>query len=608
MAYPGSATSPGDTTWPGVTTPPGTPYERDVPELAAAPQGVNPRDALLVKLLPPTGKGAAVVRDCPADLTFDNAASGGYGALSCTIDWAGPPPDALSVGAVTQVIDRRNGNIVWYGHLVDPGYTRTGTGASHRIAATGFSSILDTQVGALAYVDRDLAGWTYAKDYPAGAAQVVDDLSLPAQPSDWVDPATSVLQLDIPEGSKLDASTPTHMTVQYLAPKYNGSGANQDIILVQGVFDGTNSADYRVKARVVTAAGTVDTVMDRDYTSTARDFRLIEGVGTWDIPNARVAQLRWEYAGGADAVASRDYFLRWGNLAVVFQRLDRAGNLDTTPTVYLQARHIIDDVIGRLLASKLDISTQIETPDALVEQACWWGGISARGVFDWLEDLVPDCYWAVWGPQADSQPRFEYTSWRQPPRYVIPPDSATIQLAGGGDDLINRAVVAYQTSNGVPASVVVVGDVPELDAAGLQRSMLVDLTGEGPLSTAGARAKGLDALRTQNIVRSSGTATVTGPVMDLREGRVVEPWEIRAGWPVVLAGGALRADGGRAYSLTGARDGRSTFRLTGAAYTASSGSAELTLDGGGRNLFNRVRRPLPAVRARRKRSQRYHAT
>lgn len=594
MAYPGASTFPGVTTWPGVTTPPGA-LERDVPDLTAAAQWVNPLDTLILKISPPTGKGMPIVRACPADLVMDSQAPGGYGALTCTLDWpeGNPPPDGLVVAAVVEVVDGRHGGTVWYGDLVDPGYTRTGTGASHRISCLGRYTVLETSAAPLAYIDRDLDQWTYAADYAAGSTQVVDDLTLPNQPDDWVDPYPSTIQMDIPEGSKLDASSPTHMTLQYLPGKY---GALPDIVRLQGTHDGSASANFRLKVRVVNAAGAYFTVMDRSFTDTQHDFRLTEGAGVWGTTNARVAQLRLEYDSATDATASQDYFLRWGNLSVVFQRVNRAGTPITDPSVYVNVGEIVDDVIGRLLATQLDVAGSIAHPDTLVEQAAWFEGVTAAGVFAFLEDLAPDYYWAVWGPQLDTQPRFEYRSWRVHPRYVISPDVARIELAGGGDELANRALVSYRAAHDVPASVVVTGSVPELDAAGLTRTMIVDLTGEGTLSKTTAKAKGLDALVTANLIRTSGTATVYGPVLDLREGRMVEPWEIRAGWPVVLADGVLRADGGTPFSVTGSRDGRSTFRLTGASYSAANGTAELTLDGGGRSLFNRVRRPLPRLR------------
>src|SRR5690242_1098880 len=118
MAYVGASTSPGATTFPGITIPPGVITE-GLAEARSAPQGVNPRDALLVKFTPPSGKGGSIVRDCPSDLTFDNSAPGGHQSMSCTIDWPDgyPPPDGLAIAALAQIIDGRSGQIIWHGSV-----------------------------------------------------------------------------------------------------------------------------------------------------------------------------------------------------------------------------------------------------------------------------------------------------------------------------------------------------------------------------------------------------------------------------------------------------------------------------------------------------------
>jgi hypothetical protein len=598
VAWPGEETFPSEETFPGHLTE--IIVEAGLAEARSAPQGVSPRDALLVKFTPPNGIGEQVARDCPADLVFDNSAPGGHGSMSCTIDWpeGAPPPEALQVASVAQVIDKRNGSIVWYGQIVDPGYTKTGTGASHKVAALGFFTILDTEAASLAYVDRDLAAWSSLNDYPAGSTSIVDDRGLGQHSGDWVEPTTSLIEMVVPKGSSLDASTPSHMTMQYLPALYASAG--QDIVAILGTVDSKTPANFDVQVRVRSTNGTSDIPLNVTYTSLAPpaanyDWFISSGTPAWSITQTRVAELRMEYSGSGDATASQDYWLRWANLAVVYQRVNRAGAAINSAGVYITAGQIVDDVIGRLLAAKLDISAAIAVPTQRVEQAAWWEGVTAAEVFEFLEDIAPENYWAVWEPQEDVQCRFEYKPWAGHPRYIIPADSCTMELAGGGDELANRAVVSYQTSNGVPASVVVTGVVRELSAAGVTRTMVVDLTGEGTLSRATAISKGEDALAEANIQRSSGSATVTGPVMDVKTGRMVEPWEIRAGCPVVLAGGVLRADGGSAFSKTGARDGRSTFRLTECQYSASSASMELTLDGGSRSLFNRLKRS-PAKR------------
>jgi hypothetical protein len=611
MANVGSTTNPSTSTFPGFLT--AGPIEVPVPEQPAAPSGMPPQDVLIVVITPPTGRGAPIIQPCPSDLQFTNTAPGGFEAMNCTLDWpTNTPPVGLLTAATAQVIDRRTAAILWHGHVVDPGYTRTGTGASRKIACQGFQTILDTNAASVGYVDRDQSQWHLARDYKAGSAQIVDDLSLPPHPQDWADPSESVIEMDIPEGSKLYSDPRTTMTMTYRPPKYSAN--HQDIIAIQGSFDGTNDAAYRVHIRVATQAGTVQTIMDRDYGGSPVNFRLQLGSGTWTQTGSRVGQLQWVYDGAGMALpAPRDYYLRWGNLAVVLARVDRNGTDVVDPGVDVTTGDIVHDICGRMLRDDLLISSApsaIERPDTLVEQATFWDGATARQLFEWVAEQEPDYYWAVWEPiygfPGVDRPRFEYRSWLAAPRYIIPPGAARVELAGGADDLASHALVSYQAMNDVLATLVVAGDAPELDAAGIKRMTLVDLTPEGPISAKSAQSKGLSQLRQQNDQRTSGTALVTGPVMDLRTGRMVEPWEIRAGWTVVIADGALRADGGHPYSLTGARDGRTSFRCTSAQYFVGSRGMELALDGGGRNLFRRTRIPLPRAKKRRPRNQTYH--
>ncbi|GLY32139.1 hypothetical protein [Kineosporia sp. NBRC 101731] len=603
MAHVGTTTFPGPDTYPGF--PLGALGEGPVPEPIAAPAGLSPRRALLLLVIPPTGKGAPITQECPPDLQFGSTAPGGFEQLSATLDWpADTPPVGLQTAATVQVVDRRTGDIHWHGHLVDPGFVKSGTGASRKIVAQGFQTVLDTQAGAVAYVDRDLGSWKLARDYKAGSAQLVDDVSLQQQPNDWVEPTQQVIEMDIPEGSKLQANTT--MTMTYRPPKYSQN--HQDIVSILGSYNGTNDAGYRVKVRVVTQAGTVQTIMDREYLPDTRHFRLQQGVGDWTQTGSRVGQIQWSHDGNDGVTSPRDYTLRWGNMAVVLSRVDRSGAHVVDPSTYVTTGDIVHDVAGRLLLGDLWISTSVlARPDTLVESAAWWDGITARGIMEFIEELEPDYYWAVWEPNISRpQPRFEYRSWRTFPRYLIPPGAATVQLAGGADDLCTHALVVYESMVGVPASLQVSGTAPELEAAGVVRTTVVDLTAEGPISPATAQRKGRDELARLNLQRASGTAMVKGRIMDMREGRMIEPWEMRAGWMVVIADGVLRADD-HPYSYTGARDGRSTFRLTGVTYFASSGAAELQLDGGGRTLFHRTRIPLPRLRRKKSRSaHRYH--
>lgn len=584
MAYPGN--KPGATTWPGVDIPP---MVAPIPEPRSGPQGLRARDVLVLQYR--SAGGLVVTRRCPPDLTFSSVAPGGFDAMSATVPWPSDWPRTRDIAqeTVARVVDSRNGEEVWYGRVVDP----------DAVTAQGYGTVLDGEAAALAYVDRDLNAWVPADGKLSGNAQVVDGVSLPQHPDDWVDPTRSIIELAIPDGTRLrdgDAQW-----VQYLQPKYGSSG--QDIVAILASAQSNRSGPFRAQLRVRNATD-FDMAINHDISTmtTVDHWTSTEGGGGWDMTDARSADLRLEFDTVSESVftADNNFRLRVGNVAVRFGMLTRTGGDLAYKGTEVTHGMVVNDVIGRFLRDAgLDVARDaIAQPDTRIEQAAWWQGVTARGIFEFLEDLDPGYYWAVWGPQATRFPRFEYKEWRGRPRYMIPPGAARLRLAGGGDDLFNRAVVTYQSARNTPASVVVAGVVPELDAVGAVRTTVVDVTGDGPMSQLAAQRRGLAALERLGLQRSSGSAVVSGPVLDRKWGRMVEPWELRAGCTAFFSEASPRMAGtGLPYSAVGKRDGLGTFRVTATSFRAESNECELTLDGGNRDVFNRVRRRPPARRS-----------
>jgi hypothetical protein len=571
--------------------------------------GVSAVDTLILRVATPDSfydrkAGNSLVVDLPTDTAFSSVAPGGYEALRATIPWpAGVPrPSCVMHESVVQVLDGRSGAVVWHGHVIDPGGTLTTITSAYQVTAHGYQTEMDAAAAALAYIDRDPTRWLPQQNYPPGSAQWNSEVSLPAHTGDWVDRGEGTWQFDIPEGAKVDASTPSHDDIVYLPAKYvdatgGGNGSGQDIEMVLFTAKtNVNSVTLRAQVRVTSSSGTVYTPYQPlwDDINGAHDHSYIfEGAGSWSTTAAEVVTLRWQMIDPTDYNSPQDRYLRFGNLAVVYSLVDTNGVAAGAPSTYLPAWRIVYDVIGRLLRNRLEITAAIASPDTLVEHAAWFEGVTARGVFDFLEDLTGGTnYWAVWEPGATGRARFSYVPWDVEPRYVITPDVCELDLAGGSEGLVNEALVAYVANRGVPASVKVVGYAADLNNAGITRTMLVDATDKGQISKATAIQAGKDAMSRQDVVRLSGRARVSGPVWDRRDGRWVEPWELRAGWQGVFGGGELRSRGKAVENLS-ARDGRSVWRITGTQFTASDGVCELTLDGGGRTAYRRVRREPP---------------
>jgi hypothetical protein len=556
-------------------------------------------DCLLVVFQAPGG-GPTLVRECPPDLSITSSAPGGYDSMTCTLDWPSgwPAPEQLTAAAVARVIDRRNGGTIWYGQVIDPGRKTTDSAGTHRVAARGFQTVLDTTGGAVAYVDRDMGRWRWAGDYKAASGTEVQDISLGAHAGDWVAATQSVLETSVPEGAAAKGTPRTVATWQYLPGRYSEAG--QDILLILGTVGAASASTWRYQIAIRNQANTVTTTVLSELVSTATgsatDFTLFRGAGSWTPDEVRSINAILQWSSTANGTQPDDFWLRWGNLAVVYNTLNRFGVPTGEVSAEVPAWRLVNDVIGRWLRDDLEITQAIAQPTELVEHATWFEGTTPREVFDFVEDLDNSNYWAVWEPGVTGRPQFEYVPWATKPRYILNASNSTIELAGGGEDLFNRAVVTYQGSKEV-ATTVVQGYVRELTAAGQERTLMVDLTGDGQMSLSVAQARGLRALTRANDDKATGAATITGPVFDAKLNRMIEPWEVRAGWNIVAGQGVLRADGGYVYDTAGGKRG-ATYRVTDAQFDAASNTCRLTLDGGTRSLFSRVRIRPPSKKKR----------
>lgn len=294
-----------------------------------------------------------------------------------------------------------------------------------------------------------------------------------------------------------------------------------------------------------------------------------------------------------------DGYVRFANIAVIFYLVDKLGNrLTSTQSVQgVHAGGIMHDMIGRMLVGKVEAGATVFYPTSpAVDQAAWWGGATAREIADFVQDIQPDYWWAVWEPGPSGKPRFEYRPWVTSGngiasngfRYYLTPRVADLRFTGGLDDVFNRALVVYSRADGVPGSVVVSGTVADLTNLGQTRTTIIDISDRGPMTGGTASAIGVQELAKVNLERSSGSAVVSGPVLDRITGRTVYPWELLPGW---LARTSQPAD--RTFSVPSyqVQDGVCQFRVTQVVFDASSGTAELTLDGGARSLFRRRKSP-----------------
>lgn len=570
---------------------------------APLPRGRNDTAVGAANLLVQIGAGVAtrtITVPAPADLAMTWEAPGGDTSCSFTVPALGRlsgRPDALRKAMPLRVVDRRTGSIVWAGRVADPGLNGNGRSTGYRVSGAGTRADLDAAQGVKLYVDRDLSRMTWDGDFQQGQMNTGTGSGFTSNPLDSGDTTPSGhLELPIPDNSILRqnaANTMTNLVNRAANPTPASSRP-----FIDGIFfswtGSTLSAGLEIRVIVANDPTVLnERILTKTWVTTQTNEALVYGSGSWTLNEVRMASIRYVRT-GTTLTATADGGLRVANLAFVGRRYNRIGvfiQLTAATATVIRTHDLVEDVLGTLLAGLVKPGNVVPGGN-LVQQAAWYDGVSAREILDFCSSTDATHWWAVWAPNdADGRPRLDWQRWGTDPRYTLPPHMP-VELAGGGEDLADTALILYTRQDGTLTSTNASISLPELTRTykGARRVMTLDVTSEGPLTAAVAVARGQAALAAQAQLKFSGTATVTGPLVDRRTGRTVQPWEVRPGC-LVRTSVAPQAFSGLEGQVTGT-DGEATFRLTGVSYSASSNSASLQLDGGARSLFrtNRVSR------------------
>jgi hypothetical protein len=329
------------------------------------------------------------------------------------------------------------------------------------------------------------------------------------------------------------------------------------------------------------------------------DLDVQAGDGAWpgSLRWARNLYIAWQRV-NTEATTTADAALWWGNLAVFHKRYNYSGGtVDVTAHPALDVEGLVHDLMGRGFNSVVEYDPN-RVPAGMpwgtrIGHASWWDGVSAREVLSFAEKYAPALWWVITEPGPSGLPKFEVGRWDGPIRYVLAPGTAHVELDGGADDLANRCLVRYIGSTMGQAKSTWVAEVRAnvrgLADAGMRRTMTLDLTGEGPMSPQDARVRGLSALRVGAQAKTTGKATIGQPVMDLVAGRMVDPWEIQPGWPVVVSDAPVSAARSTSIIESVGADGIRVFRCRSVAFDAGRTEATLSLDGGSRSLIGRLK-------------------
>src|SRR3954471_775420 len=159
------------------------------------------------------GRGVAtrsVSVPAPPDLDMTWIIPGGDDTCTFTLPAAGggraaARPDALTQGMPVRVVDRRTGEILWAGRVVDPGMRRSGADQGFRVNAVGSRQDLDRNITIKSYIDRDVGdSFKEGGFYRQGSVNVGDGSGFSYNANDVLQMIpTGNLEFSLPQGSVL---------------------------------------------------------------------------------------------------------------------------------------------------------------------------------------------------------------------------------------------------------------------------------------------------------------------------------------------------------------------------------------------------------------------
>ena len=323
------------------------------------------------------------------------------------------------------------------------------------------------------------------------------------------------------------------------------------------------------------AAGSA-TIADSDTWSTsAGSLAASRGGGVPITASHDVVSLRSLYTGGA-AVADANRWAEYYNIVVRAILKTKAGADITSgySTDTVLASEVVADVVGRLCPLFDGANATITASSYAIEQLAYLDPVNARAIFDDLLKLESSYRWGAYESNiATGKHRFEFVPWATTVRYEAGIDDG-YDSDGSAEGLFNEAVVRYKAVSGQTLTVTRTSSVPDLTAAGLTRTIDVDL-GDEVASLTNAQRVGDQILAQHQYPPNAGRLTVARRIIDNYTGRMVDPWEIKAGELIRLRGVRPNID---ALNATD-RDGVAVMRIQSREVDAGRGAiAELELD------------------------------
>jgi len=489
------------------------------------------------------------------DITFRESAVGGFASATMSLDRPLTlQPDEIAYYGRVYIYDTRNGRTVWEGRLEDPGRGAGSDGQIWDLTAMGPSAHAKDRTVPLVYADTTLSRWQ-----PSGSSSRYMSVSNRGD-------STPAIQIKVDDGATW--ATSGQGTISYRTI------ADAGMVLARVYTDwdaGFASSNVTVSLRTSLDNGST-TEQDSDTADTAGgDMTAVRGTNLTAGHNWALLRL---VRNASSSTGDENAWVDFSGIVLRSLLKDKSGS-DITSGYTLNtvlASEVVADLLGRLLTSFDGANATVATTSYAINQLAYPDGVTAAQVFDDLMRLEPAYRWGAYESNAAGKHRFEWAAWPTTVRYEADVLDG-YDAPGSADGLYNAVTVRWRDTGGTIRTTPRTSTVAELTAAGLTRTAFVDL-GDEVGSSADATRAGDQFLAERQYAPNAGRLTVARPVLDLVTGRMVAPWEIKAGELIRVRGILPRLD---ALNAT-ARDGVTVFRVWSKTYSAASASAVLELD------------------------------
>jgi hypothetical protein len=512
-----------------------------------------------------TPRAVATLVGSLTDLRFSNAAPGGYTACQVSLDrsirWQ--PPEITDYARL-RIFDTASGETVWEGRLEDPTPSVGSDGEVWELVGVGPAAHAHDQETPSIFITRDMT-----EAIPTPSSRTTASIGPAALPLN----GGNGIKIHAPRGEVWVVGN--HGSIGF----FRIADAGQDLASFSYSWEtGGNSINWKIRGLVFGDANPSGLLVTEDNMVAGTTWSIRAVIGSEFAAGGDTTLVLRLYRGVTDANPVPDD-LAWvifGNAVLRAVLFDVNGSPRESSSDYAEdyvtSDEVVADQIGRFLPDYDGASANITAGVAEIDHLAYPDGATPAVIFGDLMLLDP-YYWAAWERDPSSgKHRFEWVPWPSEVRYEVSAhDGFEVQATAA--DLRNRVHVRWKDATGRIRRTSSTSTVDALTAAGLTRSETIDL-GDELGSNANATAAATRYLNEHSTVSATGRLTVAGPVLDLRTGRMVPPWALRAG-------NLIRVRGIRPHPASiGAtdRNGASVFRVVNVDFDASSASAALSLD------------------------------